>query len=166
MLAAIAKTFDRGLGWTAAILAAVLTAVVLLGIVSRGLGEPLVWTDEVSRFLMIWLAVAGWLMAGRNRAHIRIRFFHDLLPPRWHAASEAIMQVALVLCGILLAVFGFELVRRNLDIEATTIPLAMAWVYLPIAIGGGVMALQAAAESREAVLAAVRRSAADKSERS
>ena len=151
MFAAIVKTFDRALAWMAGTLAALLTAAVVLGIVSRGLGEPLIWTDEVSRFLMIWLAVAGWLMAGRNRTHIRIRFFHDLLPARLHAALEAVMQLALVLCGILLAVFGFELVRRNLDIEAMTVPIAMAWVYLPIALAGIVMALQALAESCEAL---------------
>jgi len=152
MLAAISKWFDTGLAWAAGSLAALLTGAVMLGIVSRGLGEPLIWTDEVSRFLMIWLAVAGWLMASRRRAHIRIRFFHDLLPARWHAASEAVMQVALILCGVLLTVFGIELIRRNLDIEAMTVPIAMAWVYLPIAIAGAVMAVQAAAESWQALL--------------
>jgi TRAP-type transport system small permease protein len=151
MFATVVKTFDRALAWMAGTLAALLTAAVVLGIVSRGLGEPLIWTDEVSRFLMIWLAVAGWLMAGRNRSHIRIRFFHDLLPTRLHEASEAVMQLALVLCGILLAVFGVELVRRNLDIAATTVPIAMAWVYLPMVLAGVVMTLQALADSWEAI---------------
>ena len=151
MLAALSKTFDTGLAWVAGALAALLTGAVMLGIVSRGFGEPLIWTDEVSRFLMIWLAVAGWLMASRRRAHIRIRFFHDLLPVRWHAGSEAAMQVALILCGILLTVFGVELVRRNLDIEAMTVPIAMAWIYLPIVLAGAVMAVQAAAESWQAL---------------
>ena len=151
MLAVVLKGFDRGLAWVAGLLAAMLTAAVMLGIVSRGLGEPLVWTDEVSRFLMIWLAMVGWLMASRSRSHIRIRFFHDLLPPRWHATVEAIMQVALALCGILLTVFGLELVRRNWDIEATTVPIAMSAIYLPIVLAGVVMALQAAVEVWEAL---------------
>ena len=154
MLARIVKLFDRGLAVLSGILAAVLTVVVMLGIVSRGFGEPFIWTDEVSRFLMIWLAVAGWLMASRSRSHIRIRYFHDLLPARLHAAAEAVMQAALILCGILLAVFGVELVRRNLDIEATTVPITMAWVYLPIALAGVVMAMQAAAESWQAFVKA------------
>ena len=150
----IARIFDRGLAILAGVLAAVLTIVVMLGIVSRGFGEPFIWTDEISRFLMIWLAVAGWLMASRSRSHIRIRYFQDLLPARLHAAAETVMQVALVLCGILLAVFGVELVRRNLDIDATTVPIAMAWVYLPIALAGLVMAVQAAAECWQAFVKA------------
>lgn len=150
MLVGIVNWFNRALAWAAGTLAALLASVVLLGIVSRGFGEPLIWTDEISRFLMIWLAAAGWLMASRNRTHIRIRFFHDLLPARLHAAAETVMQLALVLCGILLTVFGIELVRRNLDIEATTVPIAMAWIYLPMVLAGIVMTLQAIAESYEA----------------
>ena len=112
MLVAVAKVFDRGLAWVAGVLAAALAAAVMLGILSRAIGEPLIWTDEVSRFLMIWLAIAGWLMASRSRSHIRIRYFQDLLPARWHAAAEALMQLALVLCGSLIALFGIDLACR------------------------------------------------------
>lgn len=152
----LAGKFDTGLAWAAAILAAVLTTVVMLGIVSRGFGEPLAWTDEVSRFLMIWLAVSGWLLSSRKRAHIRIRFFHDLLPTRLWWATEALMQAALVVCGILLTVFGLELVRRNLDVEATTVPIAMAWIYAPIVIAGVVTMLQGALEAWQAIGRALR----------
>lgn len=153
---AIIRMFDTGLAWLAGGLAALLTLVVMLGIVSRGFGEPLVWTDEVSRFLMIWLAVAGWLITSRRRGHIRIRFFHDLLPTRLWWLSETLMQTALIVCGVLLAVFGVELVRRNLDIEATTVPVAMAWIYAPIVLAGVVMMLQGAVEAWEALAASLR----------
>lgn len=151
MLARIVRLLDTGLAWFAGTAAALLTAVVMLGIVSRGFGEPFVWSDEVSRFLMIWLAVAGWLLTSRKRAHIRIRFFHDLLPTRLWWASETIMQAALIGCGLLLLVFGVELVRRNLDIEATTVPIVMAWVYAPVALAGAVMTIQGAIEAWEAL---------------
>ena len=153
MFARIGRAFDTGLAWFAGILAAVLTCVVMLGIVSRGFGEPFVWSDEVSRFLMIWLAVAGWLLSSRKRAHIRIRFFHDLLPARLWWIAETIMQVALIGCGVLLLVFGVELIRRNLDVEATTVPIAMAWIYAPIALAGAVMTVQGVIEGWEALAA-------------
>lgn len=155
MLARLGKAFDVGLAWFAGMLAGVLTCVVMLGIVSRAFGEPFVWSDEVSRFLMIWLAVAGWLLTSRKRAHIRIRFFHDLLPTRLWWLSETIMQLALIICGALLLVFGIELIRRNLDIEATTVPIVMAWIYAPIAFAGTVMTVQGLIEGWEAVTAAI-----------
>ena len=38
--------------------------------------------------------------------------------------------------GALLVIYGVELVLRNTDVEATTIPISMSWVYLPIVAGG------------------------------
>ena len=61
------------------------------------------------------------------------------------------MQTALIGCGLLLLVFGVELVRRNLDIEATTVPIVMAWVYAPVALAGAVMMIQGAIEAWEAL---------------
>ena len=53
---------------------------------------------------------------------------------------------------LLLAAYGLELVRRNLDVEATSVPLSMAWLYLPLLLGGLSTALQAIAESAEMVM--------------
>jgi len=82
-----------------------------------GLGDPLVWTDEVGRFLMIWLAVLGWLLASRKRIHIRIRFFVDRLPAAWRPSVELVLQLAVALFGALTVWYGRDLVSRNLDIE-------------------------------------------------
>ena len=88
MLIALRAGLDRAIEWLAIGLTVALLAVVMLGVITRALGDPLIWTDEISRFLMVWVAVAGWLLATRRRAHIRIRFFHDLLPKRSWGAAE------------------------------------------------------------------------------
>ena len=51
--------FDRAAAIVACALVVALLVCVALGVVTRGLGEPLIWTDELSRFLMVWLAVFG-----------------------------------------------------------------------------------------------------------
>jgi TRAP-type C4-dicarboxylate transport system permease small subunit len=109
----------------------------------------LIWTDEVSRFLMVWLAVFGWLLASRRRAHIRIRFFHDLLPKRAWRVWEIVLQGAVVLLGLLLAGYSVALVMRNRDMEALTLPIAMAWMYVPMVLAGLVTIGQAIGEIAE-----------------
>ena len=66
---------DRALHVAAAALLVVLLATVMAGVISRGVGHPLSWTDEGAGFLMVWLACLGWMIATRRGAHIRIRFF-------------------------------------------------------------------------------------------
>jgi TRAP-type C4-dicarboxylate transport system permease small subunit len=152
LIITLARAFDLAVRVLAAITLAALTLAVLLGVISRAIGDPVAWSDEASRILMIWVAALGWVLATRSRAHIRIRFFHDLLPPKWWGASEIIINAAIVLFGLLLAAYGLELVARNLDVEATSVPLSMAWLYLPLLLGGLATALQAAAESTDVVV--------------
>ncbi|WP_342359253.1 TRAP transporter small permease [Terrarubrum flagellatum] len=123
-----------------------LAVTVMLGVISRAANEPFIWTDEASRFMMIYVATFGWILASRKQLHIRVRFFQDMLPPRLKAFAETIMQAVVTLFGVLLVTFGAELVMRNTDIEATSIPISMSWVYLPIVLGGLVTIGQGVAE--------------------
>jgi len=152
LITTLTRAFDRALRALAAIAITAMALTVLAGVVSRALNDPLAWTDEGARILMIWVATLGWVLATRSRAHIRIRFFRDLLPPLPWGLSEIVINAAVVLFGLLLATYGIELVRRNLDVEATSLPLSMAWLYLPLLVGGVATALQAVAEATEVAL--------------
>jgi TRAP-type C4-dicarboxylate transport system permease small subunit len=137
------RGFDAALRGACLGLMVVLLVVVSLGAATRSLGDPLIWTDEVARFTMIWLAVCGWLLASRRRTHIRIRYFAGKLPAGAHRVTEVAMQAAMALFGALTAWFGYALVARNLDIEATTIPVSMSVMYFPIVLAGVATAVQA-----------------------
>lgn len=140
------RVFDRAMEVIAAILLVALLVTVTLGIVTRAAGEPLIWTDEVSRFLMLWVAVTGWILASRRRAHIRIRFFHDMLPVRGWRAAEAAMQLAMVLFGGLITWYSIHLVQANYDLEATTVPFSMGLLYAPMVLAGLVTSIQGLVE--------------------
>lgn len=146
MLIAIRAGLDRAIQWLAIGLTVALLAVVMLGVITRALDDPLIWTDEISRFLMVWVAVAGWLLATRRRAHIRIRFFHDMLPKRAWRAAEIIIQCGILALGLLLAWYGVDIVVRNHDMEALSLPISLAWMYVPIVAAGLLTAAQAAGE--------------------
>jgi TRAP-type C4-dicarboxylate transport system permease small subunit len=146
MLIALRAGLDRAIQWLAIGLTVALLAVVMLGVITRALGDPLIWTDEISRFLMVWVAVAGWLLATRRRAHIRIRFFHDMLPKRAWGAAEIVIQCGILVLGAMLAWYGVDIVMRNRDMEALSLPLSLAWMYVPIVIAGLTTAAQATGE--------------------
>ncbi len=143
------RLFDRALELAACALLLVLLVTVLSGVVSRAYGEPLIWTDEGARFVMVWLASFGWMIAGRRRGHVRIRYFQALLPPGAFQATERVIQVALAVFGCAIAWFGVFLVRRNVGLEATSLPISMAWLYIPLVPAGLLMAVQAAIQALE-----------------
>lgn len=151
MIAWARTVFDRAMEMFAGFLIVALLVCVTLGIVTRALGDPLIWTDEVSRFLMLWVAVFGWVLASRKRVHIRIRFFHDLLPPRAWRAAELVMQSAMILFGLLAGWYSIHLVAVNHDLEATTVPISMSWMYVPMVFAGFLTAAQGLAELIETI---------------
>ena len=152
MLRALAIAFDKASLFVCCVLVTALLGCVALGALTRGLGEPLIWTDELSRFLMVWLAVFGWIVASRKRIHVRIRFFQDRLPKAAHKATELAIQSAMTLFGALVAAYSVGLIGKNHDLNATTLPISMAWMYAPMVLGGAITALQGAAEVIETLL--------------
>ena len=137
---------DRLLQFVAGALVVVLLGTVTAGIVSRALNHPLSWTDEASGFLMVWLSCLGWMIATRRGAHIRIRFFQDKLgrqPKRW---TECAIQIGSAVLGGVIAWYSVHLIRTNADIEAMSLPVAVAWMYVPLLPAGLMTLLQALAE--------------------
>ena len=151
MLRTLAGGFDKAAAFVACAIVTALLVCVALGVVTRAAGEPLIWTDELSRFLMVWLAVFGWVLATRKRIHIRIRFFQEKLPGRAHRVVELAIQAAMLLFGALVAVYGAGLIGKNYDLHATSMPVSMAWLYAPLVLGGAITALQGAIELVEAL---------------
>ncbi|MDK9695442.1 MAG: TRAP transporter small permease [Siculibacillus sp.] len=138
-----------------------LLCVVTLGIVGRAVGAPFAWTEELSGYLMVWLACLGTILATRNRAHIRIRVLIDLLPTGAWRITETLTQVMVALIGAVLFVKGIELVHKNGDIEAVAMPIATAWMYLPLVPTGAIVFVQAVVDLVARALAGRRETGKD-----
>lgn len=52
------------------LLMVVLAAEVVLGVLMRAIGRPLVWYDEIASVLLAWLTFYGSALASARRAHI------------------------------------------------------------------------------------------------
>ena len=146
MLALVRDGLDRAVQFFAAFLVIALLTVVTIGIVSRGLNRAFSWTDELSGFLMVWLACFGWMLATRRSAHIRIRYFQDLLPATGRARVEVVMQLGAILLGAVIAWKSIHLMQTNSDVEATTMPIPTAWMYAPLLPAGVLTLVQGVAD--------------------
>jgi len=140
--------FDRVLYAVAGTFVVLLLGTVSAGVVFRAAGAPLGWTDEGAGFLMVWLACLGWMVATRNQAHIRIRFFLDQVPRRASPGVETALQAGVALFGGAVAGYAVHLIRVNADVEAISMPVAVAWMYVPLLPAGLLTVVQALLEIR------------------
>jgi TRAP-type C4-dicarboxylate transport system permease small subunit len=147
----LTRLCDTLLAACAALLILAMLGAVALGVVTRLVGEPLIWTDELARYLMVWTAFAGAMIAARRRAHIRIGLVLNLLPDAARRVAEALIQAGVAVFGALVAWYGADLVMRNLDIEATSMPITASLLYIPAVLFGLAIAAQALAQAWEAL---------------
>ena len=123
--------------------AVVMAVVVLVQVVLRYVfRSPLVWAEEASVFLMIWISFVGSGLAIRDGAHIAMNLLYDRLPPLWSrivlaASCLAILAFLGVLFwqGLLLALFVG-------DQPSPALRIPMTWPYLIIPIGAAFMIVE------------------------
>lgn len=123
-----------------------MTVLVLVQIVLRYvLNVPLVWVEEMTVFLMIWMAFMGAAIGVRRGAHIAMTIIVDRLPTRlakmlFYASTIAIIAFSAVVVwqGVLLA-----LTVGNQRSAALGIP--MTFPYLIVPFGALLIILQACA---------------------
>lgn len=151
MLPTAVRWVDRTIEALSVVTLLAMLIAVMLGVITRAFDDPLIWTDELSRYLLVWVAALGWVIASRRRVHIRINFFVEMLPDRLHRVAEALIQAAVVLFGLLMIWQGFELIERNYDLEATAMPISVSWLYMPLVLIGVFVVIQGAVEAAQAL---------------
>jgi TRAP-type transport system small permease protein len=141
---------DRLVQAVAVVCMLALVACVVLGVVSRQLNAPLAWTDELAQMFLVWCALAGWMIALRRRSHIRITMLIDRLPGRPRAVAEIVIQLSIVIFGMLMLRYGFGLIARTWDVEAISLPISSAIIYVPLPALAAALILQGLAQLIEA----------------
>ena len=156
----LVRTVDRLVEAAAVVLLLSLLAAVVLGVVFRQLGDPLAWSDEAAQYLLVWTGFVGWVIGTRRNGHIRIDVFSSRLPIALQRALEVLTQAGIVALGVGMAVHGYALIGRTWDVEAVSLPVPTAILYVPLPFAGAVVALQALADLFDALSGRPRRAQA------
>ena len=111
-------------------------ACVLAQVVLRyGFDRPLVWSDELARYLFVWCAFLGWIVAARRRSHLAIGVIADRCGPRGRALFGLAASAATLAFASLLCAYGIQITTRNLDIGTVALFFSFGMVYaiVPVA---------------------------------
>jgi TRAP-type C4-dicarboxylate transport system permease small subunit len=103
------------------------------------------WSDELTRFLLIWISFLGMSAGVRRGAHPGIDSLARALPPR---SARALLSLALLLCLLFFAVmvvYGGILVHRTWPQRSASLGLRMSIPYLAVPVSGLLMFLHAMA---------------------
>ena len=97
------------------------------------------WSEEIVLTLMVYMTVLSASLAIRRAAHIRMTAFDRYLPDKVVKALDLLADIAVLVLGIYLVVYGIRFCNSPLSIRGkyASIPgLSKFWQYLPVPVAG------------------------------
>jgi len=127
--------------WAVIALLAIMAVIVFANVVLRyATGASILWSEEVSRYLMIWLTFAGSGLVLRYGGHVGIETLQEALPR--HAAGIRAVIVALLLAFFtFMVVVGVRYAALALAQTTPVLQIPVGTVYLAIPIGFALLAV-------------------------
>jgi TRAP-type C4-dicarboxylate transport system permease small subunit len=139
-MSTVLRLVDKLLILALAALVTSMVAAVTWQVLSRYLFVvPAAWTEELARFLLIWIGMLGAAYAYRTRSHLGL----DLLPARLSGAGKTGLHilthvVCLMFAITVLVVGGSSLVTMTWELKqySAAMGLPIAYVYSVIPASG------------------------------
>lgn len=127
------------------VLMVAITATVLAQVVSRYiLHDPLIWTDEVSRYLLVWISLVGAAASVRLGSHYGMSVLVERLPVGMQRPLVALGTLLIAAFASVVLVFGVIETQDAARQRSISLPMRMHWAYMAIPVGGGLMLLHIA----------------------
>lgn len=119
------------------ILFVLLLSVATLQVFMRYVARfPLPWTEELARFLLIWVTFLGAASVTRRKIHITVEIFSQKYPPRAAAAINAVLYSIMIMFLGVVSWGSVVMFQSSWPVHAGTMPsLRMSWVYLGAVLG-------------------------------
>ena len=119
------------------IMGGAMVAVVLAGTFWRYvLNDPLLWTEEAARYLMIWVVLIGASITMRHREHVRINVIVNLFPEKFRIVLRIITNLFVVYFLYILTVYGWEMAQRSQVQTSPALGISMFWPILAVPLTG------------------------------
>jgi len=143
MLQRVSDLQRRGTELVVMVLMAILVVIVVASVVFRYiLHSPLTWSEEVGRYMMIWLGFLAASIAIRDGLHVGVDFVVQWSPPGLAMWLRRLGRAALAIFLLIVMGYGFVLVSNLWDQWSPVLNVRMTWPYLAIPVGSLLMLVQ------------------------
>ena len=110
---------------------AILIVPVSLQMISRftDLIPPYIWTEELSRFLLIWMIMIGAMVGVREGTHFDVDVWPEL-SARANALLRIVSHLFVLVFALVYVIWGIEFVRFGWNQSSELADLPMTWIFI------------------------------------
>lgn len=115
---------------------ALMGLVLFSQVVSRYfLKSPLIWSEELARYLQVWITFLGIGYGIRNKAHIEMTFIYNRCSKKIQNISTIITNSIIISCIVIFLPGAFRFIMDQNLIKSSAMEVNMAIIYFPLIIG-------------------------------
>lgn len=122
---------------------AVMTVIIIVQVFMRYLFlHSLSWSEEVARYLMIWVCFLGASLALKYGFHIGVEFVVNRSPEKARGWINLVAKLGMLFFLIYFTIGGFRVSWAVRDQDSPALLFSMAYAYLAAPVGGLFMIIQ------------------------
>ncbi len=126
--------------WMLAVMLGLMSLAIFAQVIYRYILEaPLPWSEEMARYLMIWLVFLGAGLGVRAKALIGMEALVNILPRPVKSVSKELVLVFTVCFLMVVLYYGLRLTIMNAPQVSPAMQISMSWPYLAVPAGALLM---------------------------
>ena len=146
------KPIDRAIEYALTSLGLFMVIVGFLQVTSRYLFKnPLVWSEELLRYVFVWLIFLGTALGLRRKVHIRITFITDILPQKIRPWFGLCSDILIMFFTSILLWKSVYLCITQADQLSSALRIPITIPYLAMPVGSVLILLYALADAVNSV---------------
>lgn len=113
----------------------IMLLVLIIQIVSRQiLNLPLKWSEELARFLFVYVGYFGVSASIKDNAHVYIEFFVEKLPKPAQKIINVFIQFLVLVILMILFYIGYTMTVRKIPVQIVSLNISYAYMYAALPI--------------------------------
>ena len=113
--------------------------VVMVQVISRVLGSSVPWTEEISRYLLIWIGSLAASVALKRGSHAGMEFIVDKFHGKVRLYVNIIAAGAITVFLVYFTRYAWFAALRASAIKSTALEISMIWPRMAVPVGGFLM---------------------------
>ncbi|MDR1731128.1 MAG: TRAP transporter small permease [Synergistaceae bacterium] len=132
------KALDRFLEWMSSLFFAGLIAVVLLQVYARMfLPKSPHWTEEASRFLMLYMVAFAAGLAAKERAYVNVDVFINLIRGRLRLLIQLFIDLLTIALMAATVWYGWKNALVGRIQTSASLEIPMQWIFASMVLHSG-----------------------------
>ena len=141
--AKVSRASERIVQYALVGMVSVMTVIIIIQVFMRYIFlYSLSWSEEVARYLMIWVSFLGASLALKYGLHIGVEFIINRFPEGIRGWVNLIAKMGILIFLIYFTIGGFRVSWAVRDQDSPALLFSMAYAYLAAPVGGLFMITQ------------------------